>query len=206
MPGKDGKRRVREAALELFAAKGVRGASTREIARRAGLAEGTIYRHFDGKEALAAEVFLEAAGALRSRLERELEGTRGAEEALRRLVRGFFGFAGDEPARWRCIADDHPSLRRIPPGTRLPKDVVLEVVRRGIREKGWQVRDPVLAAAMIIGTVTRALFFLGEGLLSGPREELAEKTATLLLHGLRKGEAERRKGGKGNEGDRVPRQ
>lgn len=48
---------IARAALELFVEKGVEGATTREIARRAGAAEGTMFRHFASKEELAWRLF-----------------------------------------------------------------------------------------------------------------------------------------------------
>ncbi|MFZ5815949.1 MAG: TetR/AcrR family transcriptional regulator [Bacillota bacterium] len=44
--------RVLEAALRLFSENGYRGATTAEIARQAGVAEGTIYRYFRDKKEL----------------------------------------------------------------------------------------------------------------------------------------------------------
>jgi AcrR family transcriptional regulator len=45
-------RRVVEAAMEVFAEKGFAGASTSEIAKRAGVAEGTIFKQFKTKKEL----------------------------------------------------------------------------------------------------------------------------------------------------------
>jgi AcrR family transcriptional regulator len=47
-----------DAALEVFLQRGFARATTREIAQAAGVAEGTIYRHFADKFALFHEVFL----------------------------------------------------------------------------------------------------------------------------------------------------
>ncbi len=44
--------RIVTAARQLFAEKGFDGATTAEIARQAGFAEGTIYRHFEDKKEL----------------------------------------------------------------------------------------------------------------------------------------------------------
>jgi AcrR family transcriptional regulator len=49
--------RVLDAAEEVFAAQGT-GASTEEIARRAGVGIGTVFRHFPTKEALLEAVFV----------------------------------------------------------------------------------------------------------------------------------------------------
>jgi AcrR family transcriptional regulator len=52
-PTKD---RLLEAGLKTFSRKGYTGATTREIARGAGVAEVTLFRHFSSKEKLFKEV------------------------------------------------------------------------------------------------------------------------------------------------------
>lgn len=51
-----GQERVLRAAIEVIAERGFRAASTSEIARRAGVAEGTIFRHFKTKELLLTHI------------------------------------------------------------------------------------------------------------------------------------------------------
>lgn len=46
------KEKILESALKLFSAKGYLGATTREIAKEAGVAEVTLFRHFPSKENL----------------------------------------------------------------------------------------------------------------------------------------------------------
>lgn len=47
-----GVERIVRAAIEVIGERGFRGAATSEIARRAGVAEGTIFRHFKTKQLL----------------------------------------------------------------------------------------------------------------------------------------------------------
>jgi len=77
----DTRMRILAATRELFARKGRRGTTTREVAERAGVNEATLFRHFGNKEALitacvqhhcrAAELE-ETIGALDGDLEQDL--------------------------------------------------------------------------------------------------------------------------------------
>src|SRR5678809_1569510 len=48
-----------DAALELFVERGFFGTAVPEIADRAGVGAGTIYRYFESKEALVNEIYRE---------------------------------------------------------------------------------------------------------------------------------------------------
>ncbi len=58
------KERIFDAAIELFANKGFKGTSVREIANATGLTEGAIYRHFSGKDEILEQVFTYAEEVL----------------------------------------------------------------------------------------------------------------------------------------------
>src|SRR5689334_9812143 len=49
--------RLARAALELFTTQGYHASTTPQIAAKAGVAEGTIYRHFTSKEHLLNEIY-----------------------------------------------------------------------------------------------------------------------------------------------------
>jgi AcrR family transcriptional regulator len=76
----ESRRRILAAARELFEERGVDAASMHEIGRRAGVGQGTLYRHYGHKGALCSEL-------LRERVEkfREEVGTED-EEALRKVA------------------------------------------------------------------------------------------------------------------------
>src|SRR5689334_21727127 len=47
---------ILDASVPLFARDGVRGVTTKQVAREAGVSEALLYQHFPSKEALYAEV------------------------------------------------------------------------------------------------------------------------------------------------------
>jgi len=54
---KNTRERLIRAALELFTSQGYHASTTPQVARRAGVAEGTIYRHFTSKEQLLNDIY-----------------------------------------------------------------------------------------------------------------------------------------------------
>ncbi|HAO92489.1 MAG TPA: hypothetical protein DCR11_01060, partial [Deltaproteobacteria bacterium] len=52
MSGEERKAQIVRVATDLFAKKGFKGTTTREIAGKAGISEAVIFRHFARKEAL----------------------------------------------------------------------------------------------------------------------------------------------------------
>jgi len=104
-PRRDGeatRQRLLRAALELFTAEGFQSTTTPEIAERAGVAEGTIYRHFSGKEHLLNEVY-RAAHRWASGLVAETEGPHPPQERLQRIGRRLIEGAERDPAAARML-------------------------------------------------------------------------------------------------------
>lgn len=83
------KARVERAALTLFAARGVDGASTREIAAAAGLSEGTIYKYFKSKDALAETLFEAIHLRLYALVRTAIAEADGFDDAVRGVVAAY---------------------------------------------------------------------------------------------------------------------
>jgi AcrR family transcriptional regulator len=69
----DRRQQIIEAAMELFAQKGFRGTTTRDLAAHAGVNEAIIFRHFKTKEELYSAIIEHKAGEHRKTQLEELE-------------------------------------------------------------------------------------------------------------------------------------
>ena len=102
--GEATRQRLLRAALELYTTIGFRATTTPALAARAGVAEGTIYRHFSGKEHLLNEVY---RGAQRwgVGLVRDATGERPltAADRLRHIGQRLLEAAVDDPSLARML-------------------------------------------------------------------------------------------------------
>src|SRR5712692_1439339 len=88
----DKREAILDAALELFAERTFEGTPVPLIAERAGVAAGTIYRYFDGKEALVNALYRRCKGDLRSVLAEAIASGTTHEERFRLMWRGQWQF------------------------------------------------------------------------------------------------------------------
>lgn len=76
-----------ESARKVFSACGFEKGSIVDIAKDAGIAEGTIYRYFDGKRSLLDEVLRRHYAVFFDDLQETLPGIKGHSNRLRYLIR-----------------------------------------------------------------------------------------------------------------------
>ncbi len=89
-----GRRGVLDAAAELFVTQGYEGTTLRQIATAAGIKAGSIYHHFDSKEALFLAVLRDGMTVMVDAFERateQVEPSTDTSERLRAHVRAHLG-------------------------------------------------------------------------------------------------------------------
>jgi AcrR family transcriptional regulator len=87
-PPGDARRRIVDAAYELFSRRGIRGVGIDEVIERAGVAKATLYRHFPSKDDLVL-AFLNRREQLWTREWVEAEATRRGTTPEERLLAIF---------------------------------------------------------------------------------------------------------------------
>ncbi|AIT82275.1 TetR family transcriptional regulator (plasmid) [Novosphingobium pentaromativorans US6-1] len=76
------KREILEIAAQLFARKGYRGTSLRDIGSQAGVFGGSLYHHIKSKDALFLELHNAALDAAETRIAQAVRGVEGAWQKL----------------------------------------------------------------------------------------------------------------------------
>jgi AcrR family transcriptional regulator len=100
--------RILAAALDLFSERGFDGASTREIAARAGVTQPLLNYHFSAKDELWRAAVDGLFDALTRALADRAAGLRGVDEhaAAQLLVREFVTFSARHPQLHRIITQE----------------------------------------------------------------------------------------------------
>lgn len=100
--------RLVRAALDLFTTQGFHESTTPQVARRAGVAEGTIYRHFASKDQLLNEIYREALGRFGGIL-REIPPAGACRARMAEIAMRWSEVAADDPALVRLVFVSPPT-------------------------------------------------------------------------------------------------
>jgi TetR/AcrR family transcriptional regulator, repressor of fatR-cypB operon len=96
-PTGDKREAIMRAALDLFVERGFYGTAVPEIAERAGVGAGTIYRYFESKEALVNAIYREEKQRFGARVLDAFPRSTIARELFRTMWHRMAGFAVESP-------------------------------------------------------------------------------------------------------------
>ena len=158
------------AALEEFTARGYEGARLDDVAKRAGVAKGTIYLYFTDKEALFQELVRSMVHPVLGMLEK----MRGVEVPARMLVEGLLGtfvrevygtprrdlirLILNEGPRFPAIAEFyyHEVIERV---LAILRPILARAAERGELPNDSLARFPqLIVAPMLVGIMWHAMF------------------------------------------------
>jgi AcrR family transcriptional regulator len=182
---------ILEAATRVFAEKGFRRATTREVAREAGVSEGTIYNYFEDKDALLMAI-----------MDGLNETERRAEDFEEGLAKDFGGFVQAYMHRRMAFIWENRDVFRVVLSEmlvntglreRYMREVVEPTMRIGEENFGSRVKlggtwatDAALATRVTAGAVLGLLVLglLGDGEVASRWGEASGVLSGLLLSNL----------------------
>lgn len=186
----DKRTRILDAAVRVFAERGFFTATVAEIARAAGVADGTIYLYFKGKDDLLLRLFEEKMGDVLAQAQAALVEERTAPAKLRRFITLHLAMVEKNPEFAQVFIIELRQSAQLVNHVRGGKlsaylDVLAGVVKEG-QEKGQLAGD--VSPATVKRAVFGALDELALGwLLSGRRTSLrksAGEVADWFVRGL----------------------
>jgi len=183
---------ILDAATTVFAEKGFHRATIKDVARAAGIADGTIYTYFSSK----TEVLLGILNRLNESTEREMQFALGSEQDVRAFFKAYvrqrISLIWPNAEVFRAVLPEmlvNAELRDLyyqqvlVPTFRVAEHYFLAQIEEGQLRKV----DVPLAVRAIAGTVFGLLMtqLLGDELIAARWEELPEVLTTLMFDGLK---------------------
>ena len=179
------------AATRVFAEKGFSRATTREVARAAGVSEGTIYNYFEDKDALLMAI-----------LDKLNETERRAEDFEEGMAADFRGFLEQYLRRRMSLIWENREVFRVVISEMLVNSELRKLYLRRVVEPTMRIAeenfrsrmeqgevremDAPLAMRSVAGAVLGVLVLglLGDEEINSRSDEVSDVLAGLLLHGL----------------------
>ncbi len=174
--------KIEAAAIRLFAEQGIQETSTRDLATSAGVAEGSLYRHFPSKEAMVKSLFDKHYSGLAERcdgLARQFEDPR---DKLAAILRDICRLHDEEPARFRfLLLTQHQALPYGGEGEKTPVSVLYGIICEGMKKGVFKGSDPDLMTAFVLGLATQPAVFMIYGRLETSMSSIADNLVETAL-------------------------
>jgi AcrR family transcriptional regulator len=179
-----------EAATRVFAEKGFRRATTREVARAAGVSEGTIYNYFEDKDAILLAILDRLNETERRAADFEEGMAMDLRAFLEQYLRRRMSLIWENREVFRVVISEilvNAELReRYLEHVVDPTMNIAEENFRSRMEQEMRKTEAPLAMRSVAGAVLGVLVLglLGDEEINSRWEEVPDVLAGLLIHGL----------------------
>jgi AcrR family transcriptional regulator len=184
--------RILAAAQHLFARQGFEKTTTRQLAEAAGIAEGTLFRHFENKKAILVAVVTQGWSEMLTDLLTQLSEM-GSYRSVAQMMRERMLTLHQQADLMRvCFmeAQFHPDLRDRIQTEIINKmtSVVEAFIQTGIERGTYRSLNPKIVARVFLGMFMIAGFsqntLMDENSSLAFQQEMAETLADIFLNGI----------------------
>jgi len=123
----DKKQAALEATLELIAEQGFHGTPMSQIAQKANIGVGTIYRYFSGKEELINELYIFIKKRLTDTILRNYSREKSVEESFKAVLKEMISYMAEHPTELSF----HEQYANSP------------LITQATKEQGVQIMEPI---------------------------------------------------------------
>lgn len=187
------KEEIVQAAILLFSEKGFRGTTTKGLAKKAGVSEALLFRHFPDKKSLYQEILATKMEERCSELLANLPLSGSVEKVLRRLSLRIVEQHVKDPSFLRLLLfsalEGHDLSDLFFQRRNLPlSDFLIRFFQKGIENEKLKINKPELAARafldMVYGFINTKLLFRIPQVVQRPIEETLTAYITIFLKGI----------------------
>ncbi|OIQ50860.1 HTH-type transcriptional regulator AcrR [Pseudodesulfovibrio hydrargyri] len=154
------KQDIEDAAIRLFATKGLAQTTVKDIASEAGVTEGALYRHYPGKNAMAWQLFCRELEKFSGELGRRMfEPGAPLAERLEASIRFIFEYYAQYPVQFAFILltqHGFPEERILDVVTN-PNDMVERFVAEAVNAGDIPAMDRTLGSGLLLGLVLQVM-------------------------------------------------
>lgn len=146
--------KIVNSAVSLFIKQGVAKTTTKQIAKLAAVAEGSIYRYFPSKDELAWQVFKNYHEYLAFQLQASIEKDTYIHQKIKSLVSCFLKLADEDWLMFRYyLTSQHTHMDKVTKEMITPYRVLSNVVEQGMTAGEIKSADSNVITAMVVGAV-----------------------------------------------------
>ncbi|MGB3209439.1 MAG: TetR/AcrR family transcriptional regulator [Desulforhopalus sp.] len=155
-------------ALKLFTERGYFNTSVHDIQKQAQVSIGSIYHHFENKEAIAKALFVHIEESMNMVIGRIMKDHSTAHDRCKAVISYFFDTAEQNPeAMQYMLYAKHQEFMpdEKPVCSSRPFTLMKEMVICGMENGEIRTMDPNVAAVLIFGGAIRLIFLRMDGAL-----------------------------------------
>ncbi len=192
---KEAKRKqILEAALSVFARKGIHDFRMIEIAKAANVGKGTLYEYFPSKDELIVGCFSLFMSRFNHHVTNQLSGVTDPVEKIKKLISATFEFYLTDRALFDTIFDFYAAgiphrdgkslLTELTPMYTDMIEWVSVVIDDGVSQGLFRPTDSKVAASSILALLDGLFFQLALGVISVDSVDYANRISSNLLNGF----------------------
>lgn len=183
--GSTTRKRLERCALTLFVKKGITATTIKDIAQKAGVAEGTLYRHYESKEELAKQLYLDAHTHISAQVKAILTDCHDIKQKIKMMVRFFCEKYDEDPIVFNyLLLAQHEQIKALSEKEVSAHDIVVSIFNDAIRKKEMPKRDTQICSIILLGVLLQAAICRVYNRVTRPMIDDAEVLNVAIINAL----------------------
>jgi AcrR family transcriptional regulator len=183
------KQRIKEAAINLFSEKGYAATTMRQIARKAGLAPGSLYNHVKRKSDLLLDIHRNFVDEVIEKTKQKENHDQSCEERLREVFKTFMKAIFENKLSFKILLEQETFLppaakKEVGRNVNLLKEGFKRIIQSGIERGEFREVDIKMATFCLFAMCNYTLRWINP---KGPYsyEEMGEILFEIFFRGIR---------------------